>query len=76
MTKLTLTLGSLKGKTKNYPKLGTRKSCQFSEAEVSWDLKRGEFSEFRGLARACIVQGVGGLPEFFSSSWNPSIFVS
>ena len=41
-----------KGKAKYYPKLRTRISHQFSKAELSWKLKRGEFSEFRGLDEA------------------------
>ena len=49
MSQITSTLGKMKGKTKYYPKLGTLISCQFSEAELSWELNRGEFSEFRGL---------------------------
>ena len=53
MTKITSTLGKKKGKTKHYPKLGTQISCQFSEAELSWELKRGKISEFRGLDWAC-----------------------
>ena len=43
------TVSLSKKKQKKCPKLGTRKTYQSPEAEVSWGLRRGEFSEFRGL---------------------------
>ena len=41
------------GKTKYYPKLRIPISPQFSEAELSWELNWGEFSEVWGLDLAC-----------------------
>ena len=60
-----------KGKAKYYPKLGTRISPQISEAELSWELKRGEFSEFRGLTWAWMYLF---LAHFTSSSWFSASF--